>query len=66
MTANVARLSNVKIRSQAFRSQLQDLDIAEGITKLATAETTYRASLAVGARILQPSLLDFLREFMKI
>jgi len=61
MTANVARLSNVKIRSQAFRSQLQDLDIAEGITRLATAETTYRASLAVGARILQPSLLDFLR-----
>ena len=61
MTANVARLSNVKIRSEAFRSKLEDLDIAEGVTKLATAETTYRAALAVGARILQPSLLDFLR-----
>ena len=61
MNTNVQRLQNVKIRSQAFRSKLQDLDIAEGVTKLATAETTYRASLAIGARILQPSLLDFLR-----
>ncbi len=61
MTANVDRLSLVKLRSEAFRSKLEDLDIAEGITKLATAETTYRAALAVGARILQPSLLDFLR-----
>ena len=61
MSANVERLSNVKIRSEAFRSKLEDLDIAEGVTKLATAETTYRAALAVGARILQPSLLDFLR-----
>jgi flagellar hook-associated protein 3 FlgL len=61
MATNVTRLQNVRLRSQAFRSKLQDLDIAEGVTQLATAETTYRASLAIGARILQPSLLDFLR-----
>ncbi len=61
MATNVTRLQNVRLRSQAFRSKLQDLDVAEGVTQLATAETTYRASLAIGARILQPSLLDFLR-----
>lgn len=61
MAINVERLQDIKISAQRFRSELQDLDIAEGITKLTSAETTFRAALAIGARVLQPSLLDFLR-----
>lgn len=61
MAINEQRLDLVSISAKRFRSELQDLDIAEGVTRLTTAETTFRASLAVGARVLQPSLLDFLR-----
>ena len=55
------RLEDLNIRQREVLSKVQDLDFAEGITELAMAETAYRASLAVGGRILQPSLLDFLR-----
>ncbi len=55
------RLADLQVRQRSLLSNLQDLDFAEGITELAMAETTYRASLAAGARVLQPSLLDFLR-----
>ena len=61
MSINEQRLDLVSISAKRFRSELQDLDIAEGVTRLTTAETTFRASLAVGARVLQPTLLDFLR-----
>ena len=47
-----------------FREQLsnvEDVDMAETITKLMNEENVYRASLSVGARIVQPTLIDFLR-----
>lgn len=42
-------------------SRAQDTDVAEVMTKLMMQETVYRAALAAGARVIQPSLLDFLR-----
>ncbi len=42
-------------------SEIEDADILKVITDLATAETIYKTSLASAARIIQPSLLDFLR-----
>ncbi len=42
-------------------SQNEDADIAEVIMKLKNEENVYRASLAGGARIIQPTLVDFLR-----
>lgn len=41
-------------------SRAQDADMAEVMTKLMTQEGVYRAALAAGARVMQPSLLDFL------
>ena len=55
------RLENLNVRQREVLSRVQDLDFAAGVTELAMAETAYRASLAAGARVLQPSLLDFLR-----
>ena len=55
------RLANLNVRQREVLSRVQDLDFAAGVTELAMAETAYRASLGAGARILQPSLLDFLR-----
>ncbi len=59
--AVAARLADLNVRRREVLSRVQDLDFAAGVTELAMAETAYRASLAAGARILQPSLLDFLR-----
>ncbi|QRG67321.1 flagellar hook-associated protein FlgL [Brevibacillus choshinensis] len=42
-------------------SKNEDADIAEVITNLKTQENVHRAALGAGARIIQPSLLDFLR-----
>lgn len=42
-------------------SNVEDADAAEVITELKTRESVYRASLAAGARLLQPTLMDFLR-----
>lgn len=42
-------------------SKTEDIDMAEKIMEFSVMENVYQASLATGARILQPSLLDYLR-----
>jgi len=42
-------------------STTQDADVAKTMVQLTSAESTYRAALAVAARVLPPSLVDFLR-----
>lgn len=42
-------------------SQREDVDIAEKYMEYLLVANTYQASLSIGARILQPSLLDYLR-----
>lgn len=42
-------------------SKTEDVDMAEIIMNLKMQENVYTASLATGARIIQPSLLDFLK-----
>lgn len=42
-------------------SDIEDIDLAEVIMKLKMAESVYRSALDAGARIIQPSLLDYMR-----
>jgi flagellar hook-associated protein 3 FlgL len=49
-----------RLVQEAERSSLEDLDLIAASTELAQREIIYQASLAVTARVLQPSLLDFL------
>lgn len=42
-------------------SQTEDIDFAEKTIEATVAQTVYMASLQVSARIIQPTLLDFLR-----
>lgn len=42
-------------------SDTEDADMAEVIIRLKEQENVYNATLAMGARIIQPSLVDFLR-----
>ncbi|MGA9290381.1 MAG: flagellar hook-associated protein FlgL [Anaerobacillus sp.] len=55
------RLKDENISVQSFLSKNEDVDLAEAIMKLKTEESVYQASLASSAKIIQPSLLDFLR-----
>lgn len=42
-------------------SAVEDIDLAEVIVELETQEVAYQAALGATSRVLQPSLLDFLR-----
>jgi len=50
-----------KINFTSLRSQLEDIDFTETMMNFSVMDTIYRASLSSSARIMQPSLLDFLR-----
>lgn len=49
-----------KVNFTKLMSKNEDVDIAESIMNLRNEENVYRASLATGARVIQPSLVDFL------
>jgi flagellar hook-associated protein 3 FlgL len=46
---------------EAKRSSVEDVDLGQVILELKTQEVTYQSALAVTARVLQPTLMDFLR-----
>lgn len=45
----------------SYLSSLEDVDIEQAIIDFKTTEMVYNAALAVGAKIIQPTLVDFLR-----
>lgn len=46
---------------KGLRSKLNDVDMAEAITELKLRENVLQGSLATGAKIMQVSLIDFIR-----
>ncbi|MBU5594109.1 flagellar hook-associated protein FlgL [Amphibacillus sp. MSJ-3] len=55
------RLANQSISAESMMSDNEDADVVEVIMSLTMQEAIHRASLSAGARVLQPTLLDFLR-----
>jgi flagellar hook-associated protein 3 FlgL len=55
------RIIEDRTNFEEILSKTEDVDVAEAITKFKMLETTYRSALGVSARIIQPTLLDFLR-----
>lgn len=55
------RTAELKINFQNLLSETKDTDYAEASGKLSTYWQIYKASLAMTARILTPSLVDFIR-----
>jgi len=55
------RLAWEKPEYTRLDSQERDLDLSQAITELKMLEYTHQATLATAARILRPTLLDFLR-----
>lgn len=61
LDATASVLEDNKITNMEALSRAEDADIAEVITKLMMQENIYQAALSAGARVIQPSLMDFLR-----
>ncbi|OIK11429.1 flagellar hook-associated protein FlgL [Bacillus sp. MUM 13] len=55
------RLSQQETFATQVLSKNEDIDIEKAIMDLTTQESVQKAALSVGARIIQPSLMDFLR-----
>lgn len=55
------RLKDMNVNLQTLQSKTEDADMAEVFMNLKMSENVYQASLASGARLIQPSLLDYLR-----
>ncbi|HPJ27106.1 MAG TPA: flagellin, partial [Synergistaceae bacterium] len=54
------RLTQNNTATEELRSSVADTDLAEAATRFNMAQAVYQASLAVIARIVQPTLVDFL------
>ena len=55
------RTETEMLNVSANASRLSDLDLTEAITEFAVLEQTHRAALSITAKVIQPTLLDFLR-----
>lgn len=54
-------LTDANLNNTAALSEVENVDIAKAIVDLQMAEVAHQAALGATARVLQPSLLDFLR-----
>lgn len=55
------RLESQEVFANRILSENEDADMEKIITDLTTQESVHRASLAASSRIIQPTLIDFLR-----
>ena len=61
LDASESHLSDFKLNIQSLLSDTEDADLTQAITDLTAQQSAYQASLAVSAKIIPPSLLDYLR-----
>ncbi len=59
--SNTARLSSLGTTLAQLDSKTEDVDMAKALSDLATSQTTFQAALGAAAKVLPPTLLDFLR-----
>lgn len=55
------RLSNQEVFSTRILSDNEDVDLERVIIDLISQESVHRSAMSVGARLIQPTLMDFLR-----
>lgn len=56
-----SRLKENNLNLTELQSKISDVDLAEAATQFQMAQAVYQASLAVISKIVQPTLVDFLR-----
>jgi len=60
MQDRLTQTETASFATEAFLSEVQDLDLTEAITRFQQAQTTLQATLLTGSQILNTSLLNFL------
>jgi flagellar hook-associated protein 3 FlgL len=55
------RLESIQLNVTSRTGELEGTDYAEAVVKLKEQQTIFEATLAVSSKILQPTLLDFIR-----
>lgn len=61
LESTYSRLTNLELSVTRLLSEVEDADLTQVATDLATHETIYQAALIASARLIQPTLLDFLK-----
>ncbi|ALC92259.1 hypothetical protein AM500_22665 [Bacillus sp. FJAT-18017] len=61
MELSMSRIDGLELSTTRMLSQEEDVDLTKVIIDLKAQENVQRAALSAGARIIQPSLVDFLR-----
>lgn len=57
----LTRLNETTLDNQSALSEVENVDIAKAVVDLQLQQVAYQASLGATAKVIQPSLLDFLR-----
>lgn len=60
LDTQLSRLKDTELNVQDILSKTEDADMAKTILEYSTQQAGYQAALQAGARVIQPSLLDFL------
>ncbi len=55
------QLQNQRLTLTELLSNTEDLDFAGAVMDLTAQQNVYNAALQTGAKVIQPTLLDFLR-----
>jgi flagellar hook-associated protein 3 FlgL len=61
MEAITNRLADLKLNADVRATDLESTDYAEAVLRLKEGQSAFEATLGVSAKLLQPSLLDFIR-----
>jgi flagellar hook-associated protein 3 FlgL len=61
LTTAASRLSELEQSTTSLLSDTQDADMAQTMIDFSTQQSVYQSALAAGSKIVQSSLLDFLR-----
>jgi len=57
----MSSLQDTSLNNQNRLSEVENVDVAKAVLDLQMQQVAYQASLGATARVLQPSLMDFLR-----
>lgn len=60
-TASREKQENITLNLKKMLSSVENIDMAEAIIRMTELETAYQAALQTGAKVMQTTLMDFLR-----
>jgi flagellar hook-associated protein 3 FlgL len=61
VTATKEKQENISLNLKKMLSSVEDIDMAEAIVRMTELEVAYQAALQTGSRVMQTTLMEFLR-----